>query len=190
MKIKIMFCRLFYIFLLSFLRSFFFFIYTFYRVLSPYFILSYFYFKFKPRVFKQLWVAFRIFMWCEMYIIYVNVYIHDFFSSEKKIKQQWKLHPYVFLLSFCYRWSWWGGFVIWCNAFNTILVVCVLNRFVIIYFSRDLKKTHIFCRCKTIDSILCCSAISTSSVWYILSSKGYCTWFLIGNDIINKKCFN
>lgn len=76
--------RLFYIFFLSFLCSFFFF----YRVLSPYFILSYFYLKFKPRVFKQLWVAFRIFMWCEMYIIYVNVYIWKvFFLSSKKKKK-------------------------------------------------------------------------------------------------------
>lgn len=102
--------RLFYIFFLSFLCSFFFF----YRVLSPYFILSYFYLKFKPRVFKQLWVAFRIFMWCEMYIIYVNVYIWKvFFLSSKKKKNQIAMKIASIRLSpgFLLSSSWWGGFL-------------------------------------------------------------------------------
>lgn len=186
-KSTIMFCRLFYIFFLSFL-------FFFYRVLSPYFILSYFYLKFKPRVFKQLWVAFRIFMWCEMYIIYVNVYIWKgfFLSSKKKNSNSNEncIHTSFSWVSVIVR-RHDGGFFIWCIAFNTILVVCVLNHFVTyFYFSRDLyKNAHLFFLLNNRFVFFFCYSARHCIIDLVV--KGYWTDLLslIRNDIINIEIF-
>lgn len=84
--------------------------------------------------------------------------------------------------------SWWGVFI-WCIAFNTILVVCVLNHFVTyFYFSRDLyKNAHLFFLLNNRFVFFCYSA---RHCIIDLVVKGYWTDLLslIRNDIIYGIC--